>query len=69
MPEAPRITVDDLKRRMDAGEDFTVIDDRNPQAWAQSDVMLPGAVRVPLDDLERNLYQIPKDRPVVAYCT
>jgi rhodanese-related sulfurtransferase len=54
---------------MDAGEDFTVIDVRNPQAWADSAVTLPGAVRVPLDELERYLYQIPKDRPVVAYCT
>ena len=53
MPEAPRITPDDLKRRMDAGEDFTVIDTRNPQAWAQSDVTLPGAVRVPIDEYER----------------
>jgi rhodanese-related sulfurtransferase len=69
MPEAPRITVDDLKRRMDAGEDLTVIDVRNPQAWAESDVMMPGAVRVPFDDFERYLYQIPKDRPVVTYCT
>jgi hypothetical protein len=35
MAEAPRITVEELKRRMDAGEDFTVIDVRNPQAWAE----------------------------------
>lgn len=69
MPEAPRITTDDLKARMDAGEDFTVIDVRNPQAWAQSDLMMPGAVRVPLDDFERYLDQIPKDRRVVTYCT
>jgi rhodanese-related sulfurtransferase len=69
MPEAPRITVDDLKRRMDAGEGFTVIDVRNPQAWADSAVTLPGAVRVPLDELERYLYQIHKYRPEVANCT
>lgn len=69
MPEAPRITVDELKRRMDAGEDFTVIDVRNPQAWAQSDTMLPEAIRVPLDDFESHLSQIPRNRPVVTYCT
>ena len=69
MPEAPRITVDGLKRRMDAGEDFTVIDVRNPQAWAQSDTMLPEAIRVPLDDFESHLSQIPMHRPVVTYCT
>jgi rhodanese-related sulfurtransferase len=69
MPEAPRITVDELKRRMDAGEDFTIIDVRNPQAWGQSDTMMPEAIRVPLDDFERQLSQIPKNRPIVAYCT
>ena len=69
MPEAPRITVDQLKRRMDAGEDITLIDVRNPQAWAQSDTMMPDAIRVPVDEFEQHLAQIPKGRPVVAYCT
>jgi len=69
MADAPRITVDELKRRMDAGEDFTLIDVRNPQAWAESDSMLPGAIRVTPDKLEESLPKIPKNRPVVAYCT
>jgi hypothetical protein len=37
MAETPRITVQELKRRMDAGEDFRVIDVRNPTAWAETD--------------------------------
>lgn len=69
MADAPRITVKELKRRMDAGEDFTVIDIRNPQAWAESDTMLPEAIRVPLDKLEEKLHGIPKNKPIVAYCT
>ncbi len=69
MANAPRITPDELRRRMDAGEDFTVIDVRNPKAWAQSDVIIPEAIRVPLENLEQNLQRIPKNRPVVAYCT
>jgi rhodanese-related sulfurtransferase len=64
-----RISVDELKKRMEAGEDFTIIDVRNPQAWAESDTMIPEAIRVPLEDLEKNLARIPKNRPVVAYCT
>ncbi len=39
MADAPRIAVDELNRRMEAGESFTVIDVRNPQAWAESDAM------------------------------
>jgi rhodanese-related sulfurtransferase len=69
MAEAPRITVEELKRRMEAGEDFTVIDTRNPQVWAESDTQIPEAIRVPVDQLEANLARISKDRPVVAYCT
>jgi rhodanese-related sulfurtransferase len=69
MADAPRITIKELQRRMDAGEDFTVIDTRNPKAWAESDIMLPEAIRFPPDKLEENLSKIPKDRPIVAYCT
>jgi rhodanese-related sulfurtransferase len=64
-----RITIDELRKRMEAGEDFAFIDTRNPQAWAQSDTMLPEAIRVPVDDLEKHLSEIPKNKPVVAYCT
>jgi rhodanese-related sulfurtransferase len=69
MQDHLRITVDELRRRMEAGEDFTFVDVRNPQAWAQSDVKLPDAIRVPLDDAENSLQKIPRNKPVVAYCT
>jgi rhodanese-related sulfurtransferase len=69
MADTLRITVDELRRRMEAGEDFTVIDVRNPQAWAQSDVMLPEAIRVPLQKLDDNLGNIPREKPIVIYCT
>jgi rhodanese-related sulfurtransferase len=69
MADVPRITVGELKRRMDSGEQFTAIDVRNPKAWAEADTVIPGAIRVPLDELEENLPRIPKNRPVVAYCT
>jgi rhodanese-related sulfurtransferase len=69
MADVPRITVDELKRRMDKGEQFTVIDVRNPKAWTEADTVIPGAIRVPLDELEENLPRIPTNRPAVAYCT
>jgi rhodanese-related sulfurtransferase len=69
MAAAPRITVEELKRRMDNGENFTVIDVRNPTAWAEADTVIPGAIRVPFEELEENLPRIPKNRRVVAYCT
>ncbi len=69
MADAPRITVDELRRRMEAGEDFIPIDVRNPKAWAESDTMMSEAIRIPFDELEENLSRIPKGRPIVTYCT
>ena len=69
MPDDLRISADELRKRMEAGEDFVVIDTRNPQAWGQSDVKLPEAIRVPGDKLEEHLAEIPKNKSVVAYCT
>lgn len=69
MPDAPRISVDELRKRMDAGEEFTLIDVRNPVAWSESDTMIPNARRVVLDQWETALARIPQDRPIVTYCT
>jgi rhodanese-related sulfurtransferase len=69
MPDTPRITADELKRRMQVGEDFVLVDVRNPQAWAESDVKARNAIRVSLDDFERYLPRIPKTKPIVTYCT
>jgi len=67
--EATRITVEEVKQRMDRGEQFAFLDNRNPQAWSQSDRKLPNAIRVPAEELEQHLNEIPKDRAVITYCT
>jgi rhodanese-related sulfurtransferase len=67
--EATRVTVDEVKERMERGEQFAFVDTRNPVAWGESDVKLPGAVRVPADELGQHLDEIPRDRAVITYCT
>jgi len=69
MTQDIRITVDEVRKRMQAGEQLMFLDTRNPHAWAQSDVTLPGALSVPLDEFEKHLSEIPTDKPLVAYCT
>lgn len=44
----------------------TVLDVRPPEEYAAGH--LPGAVNVPLTELEKHLKELPKDREVVAYC-
>ena len=67
--EATRITVDEVKERMDRGEQFAFVDTRNPIAWAESDQKLPNAIRIPANELDQHLDEIPKDRTVITYCT
>jgi rhodanese-related sulfurtransferase len=69
MPDDIRISVDEVRRRMNTGEQFVFVDTRNPQAWAESDVKLPGALRIPLADAQKHLAEIPRDKPIVTYCT
>jgi rhodanese-related sulfurtransferase len=54
---------------MDRGDRMIFIDARNPKAWEGSKLKLPGAVRVPVDEVERHLRDIPDDRPIITYCT
>ena len=67
--EATRITTDEIRERLERGEQFTFVDTRNPTAWAESNTKLPNAVRVAGDELSQHLDEIPKDRTVITYCT
>ncbi len=67
--EATRVTVDEVKERMDRGEPLAFVDTRNAQAWAESDKKIAGAIRVPSDQLLQHLSEIPHDRTVITYCT
>jgi rhodanese-related sulfurtransferase len=67
--EVTRVTVDEVKERMKRGEAFTFVDTRNPQAWGEATTKLPGAIRVPADEVEQHLDEIPRDRTVITYCT
>ena len=66
---ASRITVDDMRKRLERTEDICFVDTRNPQAWAEAETKLPAAIRVPADQVEEHLADIPRDRMVVTYCT
>jgi rhodanese-related sulfurtransferase len=67
--EPTRITIDEAKERIDRGEPLVFVDSRNAEAWAKASSRLPGAVRVPADEIENHLKEIPRDRAIVTYCT
>ncbi|HKZ80008.1 MAG TPA: hypothetical protein VJ124_17170 [Pyrinomonadaceae bacterium] len=67
--EATRVTVDELRERMDRGERLSYVDTRNPKAWAAAETKLLEAIRVPADEVQKHLAEIPRDRTVITYCT
>lgn len=67
--EVTRVTVDEVKERMDRGEQVFFLDTRNPTAWGQADSKLPGAVHMGVDEVASRLAEIPHDRAVITYCT
>ncbi len=67
--EVTRITPDEVKERMDRGEKFVFVDSRNDKAWAESDVKLPGAVRLPLREAEARAGELQRGRTIITYCT
>ncbi len=62
------ISAAELKRRIDAGEDFALIDVREQNEYEI--VSIPGAVLIPKGDILSGdaLSMIPQDRPVILHC-
>lgn len=68
-----RVSAEEVMRWMDRGKPVIFVDSRNPQAWSQSNEKLPDAIRIPVDEVEQHLSEIPKSGPgerwIVTYCT
>jgi membrane protein DedA with SNARE-associated domain len=64
-----RITPEQLKQMLDAGEDIVIVDLRHALDFEAEPEMIPGAVRINAEDLEQMNQQVPPDREVVLYCT
>jgi rhodanese-related sulfurtransferase len=61
------ITPDELERMRSAGEDFYLIDVREREEY-EEEGHIPGALLVPLHEIEEKLKGIRKDRSLVLYC-
>jgi hypothetical protein len=65
----PRITVQELKAKMDKGEDIVIIDVRAGREYTDSKIRMKGAIRIPIVQLETRISELPRDKEVVTYCT
>lgn len=66
---ATKISAHEVKARMDRGDALVFADARTSRAWDASNVKLPGAIRVPVDEVEHHVHGLPHDQPIISYCT
>ena len=65
-----RITPEELHLKLQAGESVLIVDLRDARELAGDDAArLPGAIHVPLDQLEARHEDIPRDRDIILYCS
>jgi membrane protein DedA with SNARE-associated domain len=64
-----RITPEELKRKLDAGEEVVVVDLRHSLDFEAEPETIPGAIQLSPDQLEQRHQEIPRDRELVLYCT
>jgi rhodanese-related sulfurtransferase len=60
------ITVEELKRRHDGGEDLVLLDVREPDEIATASI--PWATAIPMREVPMRIDEIPRDRPLIVMC-
>jgi len=61
----PEMQVEELKRRLDAGDDIFVLDVREPHEYQICNI---GGYLVPLGDLPKRVHELDSSREIVAHC-
>jgi rhodanese-related sulfurtransferase len=63
------LSANEAKEMLDRGEPIVFVDSRNPVAWESSRQKLPGAVRIPVDEVPQHLAELPPAALPITYCT
>jgi membrane protein DedA with SNARE-associated domain len=64
-----RITVEELKEKIDSGEELVIVDLRHSVDFEAEPETIPGAFRMDAKELEEENDRLPRDREVILYCT
>jgi hypothetical protein len=64
--EVTRIAVDEARTRQ---RSLAMVDARSADAWCSAKSRVPGAIRVPPEDVSAHISRCTGDRAIVRYCT
>ena len=64
-----RISPEELKQRIDAGEEVTIVDLRHSMDFEADPTTIPGALFLPSEEFEHRHREIPTDRELILFFT
>jgi membrane protein DedA with SNARE-associated domain len=64
-----RISVEELKEKLDGGEDVVIVDLRHSMDFEADPQTIPGAFRMDAAELQQKNDRLPRDREIILYCT
>ncbi|MBI1910548.1 MAG: hypothetical protein HYS21_00940 [Deltaproteobacteria bacterium] len=65
--DVPRITAQELKSKLDRGENVVIIDVRSRGSYEASRVKIKGAIRIPPDEIAKRAAELPMGREIDLY--
>jgi rhodanese-related sulfurtransferase len=68
MAAALRLSPAEAAAKIDAGEAI-VLDVVSSSAWGSLGAAIPGAIRIPPEEIAQRWEELPREREIVAYCT
>jgi len=64
--DAPRISLEELKQKLDAGAELVIVDVRSKEDFDKGHI--PGAVSIPWKEIETRYTELPRDKEIITYC-
>ncbi|MCL6610082.1 MAG: FAD-dependent oxidoreductase [Peptococcaceae bacterium] len=65
---APSITAEEMKAKLDRGDDFVIVDVRTPQQFGAKHIEDGRVMLVTLGDIRERIDEIPRDKEIVLLC-
>ena len=67
LPEVPRISVEEVKAKLDAGANIVIVDSRSKTSYDQSHIV--GAISIPLTNMAEPYSDLDGYAKIITYCT
>jgi membrane protein DedA with SNARE-associated domain/rhodanese-related sulfurtransferase len=63
-----RITVEELRRKQEAGDQMVIVDLRSHVELTYDPSLISGAIHLTLDEIQKQQDKLPRDREIIVYC-